>query len=214
MHPPCRGKSPQTARLVRAKRSFCGGAGNGCATSSRRDAIRSRISSRIAPALGKTKPHFFLGNALAPAAFPGATSSRTRRHCRPPLRATRLSQTCWSLPPPKYWQKSVVSRMVGHIWAVLIACSRVRHILGLNKRSGFGPLPMAHQDEIEITRDELQKEAEALAQKVLGTSARDAWDRLRRGELEGTLFASKMVRLRALLGENDNHDAPVPAAAE
>jgi hypothetical protein len=25
---------------------------------------------------------------------------------------------------------------------------------------------------------------------------------------------SKMVRLRALLGENDNHDAPVPAAAE
>lgn len=73
---------------------------------------------------------------------------------------------------------------------------------------------MAHQDEIEITREELQKEAEALAHKVLGTSAEDAWDRLRRGDLEGTLFASKMVRLRALLGDNDNHHSPVPAAAE
>jgi hypothetical protein len=73
---------------------------------------------------------------------------------------------------------------------------------------------MAHQDEIEITREELQSEAEALARKVLGISAHDAWDRLRRGELEGTLFASKMVRLRALLGENDNHDAPLPVAAE
>ncbi len=73
---------------------------------------------------------------------------------------------------------------------------------------------MAHQDEIEITREELQHEAEALAHKVLGISAQDAWDRLRRGELEGTLFASKMVRLRALLGGNDNHEPLLPVAAE
>ena len=64
--------------------------------------------------------------------------------------------------------------------------------------------------ELEFTREELQAEAEALAQAVLHASATEAWKRLRAGELEGTLFASKMARLRALLGENDHF----PAAAE
>jgi hypothetical protein len=73
---------------------------------------------------------------------------------------------------------------------------------------------MSDQDEVQITREELQNEAEALARKVMHTSAQDAWERVRQGELEGTLFASKMVRLRALLGENDNDNKPLSTAAE
>jgi hypothetical protein len=67
--------------------------------------------------------------------------------------------------------------------------------------------------EITRTQEELEAQAEALAQKVLNTSATEAWRRLRDGELEGTLFASKMARLRALIG-NDNFDGPLAAAAE
>jgi hypothetical protein len=72
---------------------------------------------------------------------------------------------------------------------------------------------MAH-DEITRTRAELAKQAEDLARQVLHTSAEVAWQRLRGGELEGTLFASKMARLRALLGMNDNGGAPHASAAE
>lgn len=67
--------------------------------------------------------------------------------------------------------------------------------------------------EITRTQEELEAQAEALAQKVLNTSATEAWRRLRDGELEGTLFASKMARLRALIG-NDNFDGPLATAAE
>ena len=49
------------------------------------------------------------------------------------------------------------------------------------------------------TREELQQQAEALARLVCGLTAAEAWARLDRGELEGTIFASKMARLRALL---------------
>ena len=71
---------------------------------------------------------------------------------------------------------------------------------------------MSHPDEIQVTREELQNEAEALARQVLNTSGNDAWRRIRAGELEGTLFASRMARLRALLGEGD--PGHLPAAAE
>jgi hypothetical protein len=74
-----------------------------------------------------------------------------------------------------------------------------------------GPAMSSH--EITRTREQLEAQAEALAQEVLHTSADEAWRRLRAGDLEGTLFASKMARLRALLG-NDNHDGPLAAAAE
>jgi hypothetical protein len=70
------------------------------------------------------------------------------------------------------------------------------------------------QDEIKRSRAELEAQAEALAQKVLHTSAEAAWRRLGKGELEGTLFASKMARLRALLGMKDNDHDPVASAAE
>ncbi len=65
-------------------------------------------------------------------------------------------------------------------------------------------------DEFELSRDEIQAEADALASQVLHTSAADAWARVRQGELEGTLFASKLARLYFLLGSYE----PVPVAAE
>jgi hypothetical protein len=67
--------------------------------------------------------------------------------------------------------------------------------------------------EITRTRVELEAQAEALAKEVLGTSANEAWRQIREGHFEGTLFASKMARLRALLG-NDNQDGPLATAAE
>ncbi len=71
---------------------------------------------------------------------------------------------------------------------------------------------MTGVDEIQITREELQSEAEALATDVLHASAAEAWRRIASGELEGTLFASKMMRIRWLLGEDSI--APLPVAAE
>jgi hypothetical protein len=67
----------------------------------------------------------------------------------------------------------------------------------------------------DITRSqaELESQAEDLAQQVLHVPAKEAWRRLRSGELEGTIFASKMARLRALLG-NDNYEGPLASAAE
>lgn len=58
-----------------------------------------------------------------------------------------------------------------------------------------------NSEEIPLTRAAIEAEAEALARKVLNTSAREAWARVRSGDLEGTLFASKLARLRALAGE-------------
>jgi len=68
------------------------------------------------------------------------------------------------------------------------------------------------QDEITRSRAELENRAEALAQEVLHTSAGEAWQRLGNGELEGTIFASKMERLRALLGVGEPQH--FPSAAE
>jgi hypothetical protein len=65
-------------------------------------------------------------------------------------------------------------------------------------------------DDFELSRDEIQAEAEALALRVMNTSAAEAWKRVRQGEFEGTLFASKLARLYFLLGSYD----PIPAAAE
>lgn len=54
--------------------------------------------------------------------------------------------------------------------------------------------------DVERSLSELEAEAEALAQLVLQTSARDALRRVSDGELKGTLFASKLLRLYALMG--------------
>jgi hypothetical protein len=62
--------------------------------------------------------------------------------------------------------------------------------------------------EIARSRTALETEAEALAQQVLHVSAREALRRVSRGELEGTLFASKLVRLYALMGANDDGTDP------
>jgi len=67
--------------------------------------------------------------------------------------------------------------------------------------------------EITRSRAELESQAQALAREVMRASAEEAWRRLSAGELEGTLFASKMARLRALLG-NDNGTGPLATAAE
>jgi hypothetical protein len=56
-------------------------------------------------------------------------------------------------------------------------------------------------EDVEYTREELEEEAEILAQKVLHTNSRDALKRVCAGELEGTLFASKICRIFFLLGE-------------
>jgi len=69
---------------------------------------------------------------------------------------------------------------------------------------------MAKCDEIELSREEIEAEAEKLASEVLHTSAREAWARVRHGEFEGTLFASKLARLFFLLGSYE----PIPVAAE
>lgn len=60
-------------------------------------------------------------------------------------------------------------------------------------------------DDIELSREEIQAEADALASLVLHTSADEAWTRVRQGELEGTLFASKLARLYFLLGSYGIH---------
>jgi hypothetical protein len=68
--------------------------------------------------------------------------------------------------------------------------------------------PSDQNDDIERSRPELEDEAEALAQQVMHTSAREALRRVSGGELEGTLFASKLVRLYALMGANDDGSDP------
>jgi hypothetical protein len=55
--------------------------------------------------------------------------------------------------------------------------------------------------ELKRSSEDLEKEAEQLARQTWGVSAPEAWARVKAGELEGTLFASKMMRLYALLGE-------------
>jgi hypothetical protein len=55
--------------------------------------------------------------------------------------------------------------------------------------------------DVEYTREELEEEAETLAQKVLHVNSREALRRVRDGELEGTLFASKLCQIFFLLDE-------------
>jgi len=70
---------------------------------------------------------------------------------------------------------------------------------------------MAPANENEITREELLNEAEALAREVLGTSATEAWRRVRdEGIYEGTFFAVRLGQIFFLLGEHE----PLHVAAE
>ncbi|HKY37183.1 MAG TPA: hypothetical protein VJN18_14665 [Polyangiaceae bacterium] len=67
-------------------------------------------------------------------------------------------------------------------------------------------------EETEITREQLEAEAEALAREVLGVSAEEAWRRVRDERLhEGTFFATRLAEIHFLLGDPGAH---YPAAAE
>jgi len=67
------------------------------------------------------------------------------------------------------------------------------------------------QQDVEITREQIEAEAEALARNSsLHTSAREAWAQVKKGKLEGTLFASRLSRLFFLLEDFDTQ----PVAAE
>lgn len=63
---------------------------------------------------------------------------------------------------------------------------------------------MAPTDDLEVTREELQNEAEALAREVLHTSAAEAWRRVRdEGLYEGSFFAVRLGQIFFLLGEHE-----------
>jgi hypothetical protein len=56
-------------------------------------------------------------------------------------------------------------------------------------------------EDVEYTLEELEEEAEILSQKVLHVNSREGLKRVRNGELEGTLFASRLCQIFFLLGE-------------
>lgn len=67
--------------------------------------------------------------------------------------------------------------------------------------------------DIRTTRRELLLRADELAERVMHTTAFDAWDRLQSGQaeaFEGTLFESKLGQFIGLLAENER----LPDAAE
>jgi hypothetical protein len=56
--------------------------------------------------------------------------------------------------------------------------------------------------EVIYIREELEKQADKLAMNSsMKTSGREAWRRIKNGELEGTLLASKLAGIFFLLGE-------------
>jgi len=70
------------------------------------------------------------------------------------------------------------------------------------------PAPSQMHPPVLPTRAQLEAEAEGLAQNsTLHTNARDAWKRVKRGELQGTILASRLSRLFFLLESFDS--APV-----
>jgi len=65
-------------------------------------------------------------------------------------------------------------------------------------------------ETIEFSDEQLREEAEELSRRVLGVSAAVAWERVKTGELEGTLFAARLHQLHFLIGDDWN----APLAAE
>ncbi len=64
--------------------------------------------------------------------------------------------------------------------------------------------------EAEITTQELLEQADKLARDVLHVSREEAFERLDRGQYQGTIFASEMSAIRFLLESNES----TPLAAE
>jgi hypothetical protein len=62
--------------------------------------------------------------------------------------------------------------------------------------------------DIELTEEEIRKQADQLARQALGLSGEEAWRRVQAGEFEGTLLASRLTQLHFLL------DEPYAQAAE
>ena len=60
--------------------------------------------------------------------------------------------------------------------------------------------------ELFLSEREIRDEAERLSRDVMGCCASEALFHVRRGAMEGTLFASKLVRLYALLGESEGEE--------
>lgn len=65
---------------------------------------------------------------------------------------------------------------------------------------------------LELTREDLEAEADSLAREVLGAQAsrHEAWERVCAGDFEGTFFAARIAQIHWLLGE----DNQLPHAAE
>jgi hypothetical protein len=65
---------------------------------------------------------------------------------------------------------------------------------------------------VDVFRDTLEAEAEKLAQNsTLRTNARDAWKRVKQGELQGTILASRLSRLFFLIESFDSSPAATGA---
>ncbi len=79
-------------------------------------------------------------------------------------------------------------------------------------RAHTGQVVMASESlDVTYSRNELLERAEKLAQESsMRTDARTALERVRNGELEGTMFASELTGIFFLLAENDAQ----PLAAE
>lgn len=60
----------------------------------------------------------------------------------------------------------------------------------------------ATAQEISLTEDELLAYAEEISQQVLGVGAREAWERVKKGELAGTLLASKLSQVFFLIEDS------------
>ena len=56
-------------------------------------------------------------------------------------------------------------------------------------------------ETVKLTEDEIRQDAENLAQCALGVSADEAWRRVRDGQYAGTVLASRLYRIKFLLGE-------------
>lgn len=67
-------------------------------------------------------------------------------------------------------------------------------------------------ETVTLTEEEIRQEAEALAQRALKVPAQEAWRRVREGQYEGTILASRLYQLMFLLGEVDrSSECPCPA---
>ena len=62
-------------------------------------------------------------------------------------------------------------------------------------------IPNTTCETVKLTEDEIRQDAENLAQRALRVSADEAWRRVCEGQYKGTVLASRLYRIKFLLGE-------------